>query len=165
MRKKREYTKNCINWENSFESGEAPFAIIDHLLNSNFNGKYSETVIKEQIETVLIAGSDTSAIAISFSILMLAMHPEIQERLYNELHTNYYTQTDETTFEQLRKLPFLECCLKETLRLFPVAALIGRTSDVDIPISNCVIPKHTIIALSIVTLHRVGLNSCWLQFI
>lgn len=86
---------------------------------------------------------------------MLAIHPDIQERLYNELRSAYYTQDEETSYDQLRNLPYLECCLKETMRLYPVASLVGRTPTVDIPVSNCIIPKDTIIAVSIFTLHRV----------
>lgn len=130
--------------------------MIDHLLESYFGGKCNEKMIKEQIETVLIAGGDTTALTVSFAILMLAIHPDIQERLYNELRAAYYAQDEDTVYDQIRKLPYLDCCLKETMRLYPVASLIGRTPTVDIEVSNCVIPKDTVIAVSIFTLHRVS---------
>lgn len=140
----------------SHELTKTPLALIDHLLESYFSGRCSEKVIKEQIETMLMAGSDTSALTISFTILMLAMHPEIQERLFDELKSIYDTQDEDTLTDQLGKLTYLDCCLKESMRLFPVASLIGRTPTIDIPVSNCTIPKGTIIALSILTLHRVS---------
>lgn len=132
-----------------------PQTLIEHLLGSYFAGQCSEKVVKEQLETVLIAGSDTSALTVSFTVLMLAMHPEIQNRLFEELRTVYDEQDERTSNDQLQKLPFLDCCLKESMRLFPVASLIGRTASTDITVSNCTIPKGAIIALAILTLHRV----------
>lgn len=132
-----------------------PQTLIEHLLGSYFAGKCSEKVIKEQLETVLIAGSDTSALTVSFTILMLAMHPDIQNRLFEEMRTVYDEQDERTSNDQLQELPYLDCCLKESMRLFPVASLIGRTPSTDITVSNCTIPKGTIVALAILTLHRV----------
>lgn len=134
---------------------KAPQSSIDVLLESYFSGRASEQLIKQQIEVLLMAGGDTTALTISFALLMLAMHPDMQEKLYSELHSVYNSQDEETTFDMLHKLPLLECCLKETLRMFPAASLIGRVPAEDIAVSTCVIPKDTIVALSIVTLHRV----------
>lgn len=132
------------------------------MLDSFFAGTCTETVIKEQIETLFMAGSDTSALTVSFTILMLAMHPEIQAELFNELRSGYDAQDEVTTYDQLGRLPFLDCCIKESMRLFPVASLIGRMATTDIQVSNCVIPKGAIIALSILTLHRVCFCLiCW----
>lgn len=73
--------------EDSDESYKTPQVLIDKLFRLFFSGKFSEQVVKEQIETVLIAGNETSALTLSYTILLLAMHPEIQDRLYTELRT------------------------------------------------------------------------------
>ncbi|XP_055308397.1 cytochrome P450 4C1-like [Sitodiplosis mosellana] len=138
----------------SNESDKPHLELIDHLLESYFAGRCSENMIKEQIETILMTGSDTTSITASFAILMLAMHPKFQERLFEELKSVYDTQDGATLFDHLTRLPYLDCCLKETMRLFPVAPVIGRTPAIDIPVSNCTIPKGTTIKLSILTLHR-----------
>lgn len=137
------------------DSDDSYQSVIDHLLDSFFAGACTETVIKEQIETLFMAGSDTSALTVSFTILMLAMHPEIQTRLFNELRSVYDAYDEVTAYDHLGKLPFLDCCLKESMRLFPVASVIGRMATTDIGVSSCVIPKGAIIVLSILTLHRV----------
>ena len=64
--------------------------------------------MKEQIETVLIAGNETSALTLSYTILMLAMHPEIQDRLYEELHSVYASQDEYTGYEKIQQLPYLD---------------------------------------------------------
>lgn len=118
----------------------------------------TDAVIKQQIETLLIAGYETSAMTISFSILMLAMHSSVQEQVFKELHSIYDTQHGETTHQHMTELDILDRVIKETMRLFPPASMIGRTSAADFSLSNCIIPKGATIAMSIFTLHRVRLS-------
>lgn len=83
---KDKITENPIP-DDSEESYKTPQVLIDQLFNLFYSGKFSEQLVKEQIETVLIAGNETSALTLSYTILLLAMHPEIQDRLYNELRS------------------------------------------------------------------------------
>lgn len=115
----------------------------------------TDVVIKQQIETLLIAGYETSAMTISFSILMLAMHSNVQEQVFKELHSIYDTQHEETTHLHMTELDILDRVIKETMRLFPPASMIGRTSTADFPLSNGIIPNGATIVMSIFTLHRV----------
>lgn len=141
--------------EDSEESYKTPQVLIDQLWRLFFAGKFSEQIVKEQIETVLIAGNETSALTLSYTILLLAMHPQIQEKLFTELRSVYDSQDEDTSYERLQQLPYLDRVLKEGMRLFPVAPFIVRTAIADTPISNCVIPKGAIIMMSIFNLQRV----------
>lgn len=140
--------------ESSEETYKSPQVLIDKLLELYFDGQFQERIIKEQIETVIIAGNETSALTISYVLLLLAMHPEIQERLYDELRSVYDTQTEDSTYEQVQKLPYLDAVLKEGMRLFPVAPFIVRTACADIQLSTCTVPKDAIIMMSLFNLHR-----------
>lgn len=142
--------------EDSEETYKTPQVLIDQLWRLFFAGKFSEQIVKEQIETVLIAGNETSALTLSYTIILLAMYPDIQERLYRELRLAYDTQDEETSYERIQRMPYLDCVLKESMRLFPVAPFIVRTAIADTPISNCVIPKGAIIMMSIFNVQRVS---------
>lgn len=120
-----------------------------------YEGKLSEEMVKQQIEILLMAGYDTTATTISYAILMLAMHPKIQEETFKELRSVYSTQDEDTTYDHIQKLNILDRVLKETMRLFPIAAQIGRFATADIPVSKCVIPKGSTITITIFTMHRV----------
>lgn len=133
--------------------------MIDKLLKLYSTGEFDENIVKEQIEIILVAGSDTTSATISFALLMLAMHPEIQERLFEELRSVFSSQGEETTNKHLNQLQYLELVLKETMRLFPAAPFPLRTATTDIPISNCTLPKGTFIMLSILSMHRVRIYS------
>lgn len=56
---------------------------------------------------------------------MLAMHPEYQERAFDEIKNVHETQTCDTDADVINKLDYLEMCIKETMRLFPVAPFLG----------------------------------------
>lgn len=83
---KSKYMENTIS-DDSEQSYKTPQVLIDQLFHLFYSGKFNEQVVKEQIETVLIAGNETSALTLSYTILLLAMYPDIQDRLYNELRS------------------------------------------------------------------------------
>lgn len=142
--------------ENSNESYTSPQVLIDQLFRLFFLGKFTDQIVKEQIETVLIAGNETSALTLSYVLLLLAMHPNIQDRVFEELHSVYDSPEQDTSYEKVQQLPYLEMVLKESMRLMPVAPFIVRTCTADTPVSNCVIPKNAIIMMSIYNLHHVS---------
>lgn len=118
-------------------------------------GKLGEEMVKQQIEIILLAGHDTTATTAVHTILMLAIHPQIQEQLVDELHSVFDAQDEATTYEHMQKLHHLDRVIKETMRLFPVAPFIERTATADVPISNCILPKNSLIPLSFYTMHRI----------
>lgn len=65
---------------------------------------------------LLEKGNDTSALATSHAILLLAMHPEIQEKAVKELEEVYEDEETESDFEKLSRLPYLEMIIKEASR-------------------------------------------------
>lgn len=83
------------------------------------------------------------------------MYPEIQDRLYEELHSVYDSQDEYTSYEKVQQMPYLDMVLKEGMRMFPVAPFIVRTATVDTPVSTCIIPKNAIIMMSIFNVQRV----------
>lgn len=99
--------------EDSDLAYKTPQVLIDQLFRLFSLGKFDEQTIKEQIETVLMAGSETSALTLSYVILMLAMHPDVQDRLYQELHSVFASQDEETSYEHLQQLTYLDRVLKE----------------------------------------------------
>lgn len=118
-------------------------------------GKFNEEVAKQQIDIIFIAGHETTASTIAYTMLMLAMHPNIQEQVFDELHSIYETQNQEASYEEMQKSELLDRVIKETMRLFPSVYLFSRTSMIDIPLKSCVIPKGSTITLPVYTMHRV----------
>lgn len=133
-----------------------PQILINHFFQLLFAGKIDEKTVQEEVETILISGNETSALTVSYIILMLAMHPDIQEKLFDELHSVFASQDEDMTCERMQKLPYLDQVIKEALRLFPVGPFMVRVTSNDVQLSNCTIPKNTYVTMSIFNLHRVS---------
>ena len=125
------------------------------LMSMHMNGELSEESLKDQIVVLLGTGHNSMALAIADVILMLAIHSDIQEQVFNELQFNYDSQYQASTHQKLQNLQLLDRVLKETLRLFPSCFTFLRTPNADLELTDCTVPKGVPIALSVHTMHRV----------
>lgn len=90
--------------------------------------------VQSETNTILLAGFETTATSMAFVMLMLAMHPEYQELVYDELQP-LLNQSDITQAD-LAELKYLDMFIKETLRILPVVPFLTRTTDADIQIGG-----------------------------
>lgn len=117
--------------------------------------KFELDHIKHQIMSVVGAGYETSGGATALCILNLALHPEIQEKAYEEIMTVFPSADTPVDSSSLAQLEFLERIIKESLRLAPAAPTIGREALDDFEIAQGeVCEKGTIFVIDILGLHR-----------
>ncbi|XP_036153660.1 cytochrome P450 4V2-like isoform X2 [Myotis myotis] len=76
-------------------------------------------------------GHDTTAAGINWALYLLGCYPEVQKKLGNELDEVFGNSHRPVTLEDLKKLKYLECVIKETLRIFPSVPLIARGLNED----------------------------------
>lgn len=67
---------------------------------------------------------------------MLAMHPEMQDKCYEEISSVLPNKEDDLSYDDLSKLDYVERCLKETMRLFPTVPVVARKVDKDFQLSE-----------------------------
>lgn len=119
-----------------------PQIYIDQVLQMYNQGKLkTKTDVKEHVGTNIATGFETSALITSYCVLMLAMHKDIQEQVYEEI-TSYYgkeTRKPKVEYEDLNKLPLLDRVLKETLRFFPVVPYFARKLRSDFVLGEIVL--------------------------
>ncbi|MBY8977272.1 cytochrome P450 [Rhodobacteraceae bacterium NNCM2] len=77
----------------------------------------------DQVGIFFLAGHETSASALAWALYLLAIDPEVQERVHAEARPVF---AGETTFADLRRLPFTRDVLRETLRLYPPVPMMIR---------------------------------------
>ncbi|NXI43295.1 C27C1 protein, partial [Galbula dea] len=95
---------------------------------------------------MLLAGVDTTSFTLSWATYLLAKHPEVQQRVYEEIV--YKLGKDQIPVaHDVPKLPLIRAVLKETLRLYPVLPGNGRVTQKDLIIGGYLIPKGTQLAL------------------
>lgn len=78
----------------------------------------SESSIYNELRTFIGAGFETTGIAISFALFLMACHPEIQRKAQEEVDAIFGDDVDTfITVGHLTQMTYLECCLKEAMRL------------------------------------------------
>lgn len=73
----------------------------------------------------------------NFTCFMIASHPEVQRKLHEEIDRVFGQDDDRPcTMEDINELDYLECVIKETLRLFPSVPFIAREVQEDFVLST-----------------------------
>ena len=113
----------------------------------------SEDELVGHAGVIFAAGHETSSNALSWTLLMLAQHPEILADLCDELSGKLRGAAP--TFEELAELPLLDHVIKESLRLFPPAPMNHRITARDSELRDYRIPAGTEVLSSIYHTHRM----------
>ncbi|KAF2902221.1 hypothetical protein ILUMI_03963 [Ignelater luminosus] len=106
------------------------------------------------ITTIYTAAEDTITSILSFTLVLLGMYPKIQNKVAEELKETFGLEPREVKLEDLPQLRYLLMCIKDVLRLFPIAPFIMRIASEDCQIEKWTIPKGCSIMVSIYNLHR-----------
>jgi cytochrome P450 len=101
----------------------------------------SDALIRDECLTILLAGHETTANALSFSLWLLARHPTIQTQLAEE--ATRVLDGKSPTAEDYPRLPFAEQVFAEALRLYPPVWVTARTAAEDYEYRGFLIRKDT----------------------
>ncbi|KAB0797110.1 hypothetical protein PPYR_08104 [Photinus pyralis] len=113
-----------------------------------------ETDFVYNMYTLYLASEDTLTIIIAMLCVCLGMYPQYQKRAAEEVRTLHANTSGTIAYDNLSGLPYLDMCIKDVLRLIPIAPLIARRANEDFAIDDYVIPKDCGIIVSIFDLHR-----------
>ncbi|KAJ1345619.1 hypothetical protein KIN20_000195 [Parelaphostrongylus tenuis] len=111
------------------------------------------TVGSAMVDTFMFAGHDTTSIAASWALYLFGCYPEIQKKAQAEID-EVLADSDCVTVEHLPQLKYLECCLKESLRVCPSVPMIMRELGADQDIEGVVVPKGTQLVINQFMVHR-----------
>jgi cytochrome P450 len=104
-----------------------------------------DTDVAGNVLTMLLAGEDTTANTLAWMIYLLFRNPAALVRARDEVDAVLGTAQLPSQYEQLGKLPFVEACINETMRLRPVAPLIIVEAARDTVIAGIEIPARQLI--------------------
>jgi cytochrome P450 len=102
------------------------------------DGTLDADELREQVLIFLLAGHETTATALAFSLHLLARHPEQQRRVRREVDEVLGDRAP--TGADMEALPYLTMVVKEAMRLYPSAPVIGRRAVADAEIDGVRIP-------------------------
>ena len=132
---------------------------VNDLLNMLLETRYEDTgegmstkQLIDEIKILFIAGHETTANALTFTLYLLGKHPEVQEKVYQEIIEIESSTND--VVEKLQKMTYLNAVLNESMRLFPPAWITDRQNVEDDTLGQFYIKKGTLIGVSFYELHR-----------
>ncbi|KAM9329052.1 cytochrome P450 4V2 [Gastrophryne carolinensis] len=131
-------------------------AFLDMLLKAtdDAGNSLSYREIREEVDTFMFEGHDTTAAALNWSLFLLGSHPEIQAKVHKELDETFGQSDQPVTMDDLKKLRYLEAVVKEALRIYPSVPFFGRTTTEECTIRGYVIPKGINVVVVTYALHR-----------
>jgi cytochrome P450 len=97
-----------------------------------------ERLLSDEVITMLLAGHETTALLLSFTLMLLGQNPEVGAQLAAELST---VDPGQISPEVVAKLPYLDAVVRESLRLYPPAYSIGRESLEDVSLGGVQFPR------------------------
>jgi cytochrome P450 len=108
--------------------------------------------VRDEVMTILLAGHETTANALTWTAVLLAQHPAAAARLYAEVDAVLGDRP--ATFDDLRALPFTRQVFSEALRLYPPAWAISRQAVRDTVLGGHRIPEGSVLTVSPYALHH-----------
>nr|WCC58134.1 cytochrome P450 [Pharsalia antennata] len=154
--KERMKSRNSKAENQEEATGTRKLAFLDLLLDCNIDGKpLTMSELREEVDTFMFEGHDTTGTAITFALYSLATNQDVQQKVVEEqkiiFGDNVYAHV---TASDLQSMRYLELVIKETLRLYPSVPLIGRELPEDLEWDGKILPKGETIGIFIYGIHR-----------
>lgn len=150
----KEFSLEGSGFETEEEIRSHPDSFLKRLYRLIHNGYLEESEFNCQLCVFLIA-ADTPTNAIANCVLCLAMFPDIQEKVFQEINQTLYDgDLNIDSNIVLDELPYFDRFIKECLRFFPPGPIITRKANKDIELEHGIVPAGTDIFIPILSIQR-----------
>lgn len=113
----------------------------------------TDAEIRDEVMTLLMAGHETTAIALSWVFYMVAQHPQVDALLQQEWLEKLGSKAA-PDFDDLKNLPYTKAVIQETMRLYPPAWAMGREVAKDVTVGGYPFKKGSQIYIAQWFMHR-----------
>lgn len=114
----------------------------------------TDTQLRDEVATMFLAGHETTALALSYALYLLGQHPEVQSKLHEEL--DRVLDERDPNLGDLPSLRYLDAVVRESMRLYPPAYIIGRETLRDVEVAGWVVPRGAQVLMPQWAIHRDG---------
>jgi cytochrome P450 family 4 len=120
------------------------------------DNELSDLHIREEVDTFMFEGHDTTSASLNWTIFLLGCHPNYQSKVHEELDEIFgEDKTRPITSKDLAEMKYLEACIKEALRLYPSVPFLIRYLTSDLVLDDKVtIPAGYDVALCTMPIHK-----------
>jgi cytochrome P450 len=135
------------------ESGE-PADLLSMLLaaRDEDGSAMSDEEVRDELVTLLLAGHETTAVALSWTWYLLSTHPAVEAKLHAELDAMLEGRVPSAA--DTARLPYTRMVLAEAMRLYPPAWMLERRALQDFPVGGFRIPRGALVYASPYLVHH-----------
>ncbi|ESP87746.1 cytochrome P450 [Candidatus Halobonum tyrrellensis] len=130
--------------------GDEPMDLLSVLLRARDRGEQTDEQLRDELMTMLLAGHDTTALALTYAWYLLSNHPEARERFHAEVDE----LDGRPTAADVRSLTYTDHVLSEAMRLYPPVYTLFREPRVDVRLGGFRVPEGSIVMLPQWAVHR-----------
>ena len=112
----------------------------------------SEEQMRDEVVSLMFAANEATAMALAWTLYLVATHPEIEARLREDLASELAGSP--ATGEDLKRLPYLKQVVQEAMRIYPPAWCIGRRAEREVELGEYLLPKGAHVWTVAYSLHR-----------
>ncbi|XP_019262330.1 PREDICTED: cytochrome P450 714A1-like [Nicotiana attenuata] len=139
--------------ETSSNEKDLLHSILEGAINDDSVGENSSRkFIVDNCKNIYFAGHESTGVAASWCLMLLALHPEWQSRIRDEMAQ--ICPDGVLDAESVSKMKMVTMVIQEAMRLYPPAAFVSREALEDTQIGRIVVPKGVCLWTLIPTLHR-----------
>ncbi|KAJ3078950.1 hypothetical protein HK102_004120, partial [Quaeritorhiza haematococci] len=134
--------------------------LLDIFLNLDFGGLSEKQRIKQlrdEVVTLMIAGHETTANLLNWTLYELAQHPDVLKRARDEIYAVMGEHADDRydpKWEEIVKCKYIGQIISETLRFHPPVPMVTRCCTQDVVLNGIKYPKGSVFSISPYLMHR-----------
>ncbi|WP_435097817.1 cytochrome P450 [Halorubrum sp. N11] len=132
--------------------GHLPMDLLSVLLRARDRGEQTDENLRDELVTMLLAGHDTTALALTYTFYLLSNHPEARAAVEQEAEAA--VADGSPTAADVREMRFTERVLNESMRLYPPVYTLFREPKIDVKLGGYRIPEGSALMLSQWVVHR-----------
>jgi cytochrome P450 len=114
--------------------------------------RMTDVQLRDEVATMFLAGHETTALALSYALWLLARHPGVQAKLHEELARVLGGRRP--TLCDVASLTYTDAVVREAMRLYPPVYAIGRETLREVEIGGYVIPRGAQLFIPQWAVHR-----------
>lgn len=136
------------------KSGEDAGDLLSMLLQARDDdgSSMSDLQLRDEVMTIFLAGHETTAVALCWTLYLLSEHPDVDAALHEELRSVLDGRTP--TMDDIPSLVYTGKVIRESMRLYPPAWRVGREAITDVELGGYHIPAGAQLIMSQWLLHR-----------
>ncbi|XP_063706450.1 cytochrome P450 4C1-like [Culicoides brevitarsis] len=146
--KERKALRKELSNSGETETGKKRKMFLDLVLDETEKRPFfTDQDIREEVDTFMFAGHDTTTAAMSFALYLIGLHPEVQEKLYQEQLDIFGDSTELATYKNLSEMKYMDMVIKECLRIFPSVPKVSRRVTEEVEVGGYTIPVGASVSL------------------